>query len=101
MKIEAEVREEFGKGASRRIRSADKVPAVIYGHGTDPVHVTLPGHATMLALKNSNVLITLDIAGRKELVIPKAVQRDPLKASSSTSTCWSSSAASRSPSRSR
>ncbi|UWM49455.1 50S ribosomal protein L25/general stress protein Ctc [Streptomyces carpaticus] len=79
VKIEAEVREEFGKGASRRIRSADKVPAVIYGHGTDPVHVTLPGHATMLALKNSNVLITLDIAGRKELVIPKAVQRDPLK----------------------
>ncbi|MET2714429.1 50S ribosomal protein L25/general stress protein Ctc [Streptomyces harbinensis] len=79
VKIEAEVREEFGKGASRRIRSADKVPAVIYGHGTDPVHVTLPGHATMLALKNSNVLITLDIAGRQELVIPKAVQRDPLK----------------------
>ncbi|MFD7510841.1 50S ribosomal protein L25/general stress protein Ctc [Streptomyces sp. NPDC059853] len=79
VKIEAEVREEFGKGASRRIRSADKVPAVIYGHGGDPVHVTLPGHATMLALKNSNVLITLDIAGRQELVIPKAVQRDPLK----------------------
>ncbi|MFI9464231.1 50S ribosomal protein L25/general stress protein Ctc [Streptomyces xiamenensis] len=79
VKIAAEVREEFGKGASRRIRQQDKVPAVIYGHGGDPVHVTLPGHATMLALKNSNVLITLDIAGREELVIPKAVQRDALK----------------------
>ncbi|MEV8115771.1 50S ribosomal protein L25/general stress protein Ctc [Streptomyces xiamenensis] len=79
VKIAAEVREEFGKGASRRIRREDKVPAVIYGHGGDPVHVTLPGHATMLALKNSNVLITLDIAGREELVIPKAVQRDALK----------------------
>ncbi|RKN37738.1 50S ribosomal protein L25/general stress protein Ctc [Streptomyces hoynatensis] len=79
VKIGAEVRKEFGKGAARRIRRADKVPAVIYGHGGEPVHVTLPGHELMLALKTPNVLITLDIEGRDELVIPKAVQRDPIK----------------------
>lgn len=79
VKIKAEVRKEFGKGAARRIRRADKVPAVIYGHGSEPVHVTLPGHELMLALKTPNVLITLDIEGRDELVIPKAVQRDPIK----------------------
>ncbi|MDB1087236.1 50S ribosomal protein L25/general stress protein Ctc [Streptomyces sp. ACA25] len=79
VKITAEVRKEFGKGASRRIRQAEKVPAVIYGHGTDPVHVTLPGYDLMMALKKSNVLITLDIEGRKELVIPKAIQREAIR----------------------
>ncbi|WP_129842164.1 50S ribosomal protein L25/general stress protein Ctc [Streptomyces sp. RFCAC02] len=79
VKISAEVRKEFGKGASRRIRAVGKVPAVIYGHGTEPVHVTLPGHETMLALKSANVLITLDIEGREELVIPKAVQREAIR----------------------
>ncbi|MFR9726031.1 50S ribosomal protein L25/general stress protein Ctc [Streptomyces sp. MS19] len=79
VKISAETRSEFGKGASRRIRSAGKVPAVIYGHGTEPVHVTLPGHELMLALKTPNVLITLDIEGRQELVIPKAVQREAIR----------------------
>ena len=79
VKIKAEVRKEFGKGAARRLRRADKVPAVIYGHGTEPVHVALPGHDTMLALKTPNVLITLDIKGREELVIPKAVQREAIR----------------------
>jgi large subunit ribosomal protein L25 len=79
VKIAAELRKEFGKGAARRTRRANKVPAVIYGHGGEPVHVALPGHELMLALKTSNVLIGLDIEGRSELVIPKAVQRDPLK----------------------
>ncbi len=80
VKIAAELRTEFGKGPARRIRRADKVPAVLYGHGTDPLHLTLPGHQTMLALKTRNVLITLDIDGRKdELALPKHVQRDPLK----------------------
>ncbi|MDT0310311.1 50S ribosomal protein L25/general stress protein Ctc [Streptomyces sp. DSM 44917] len=79
VKISAEIRKEFGKGASRRIRAVGKVPAVIYGHGTDPVHVTLPGHETMLALKTPNVLITLDVEGREELVIPKAVQREAIR----------------------
>ncbi|MHC0434297.1 50S ribosomal protein L25/general stress protein Ctc [Streptomyces sp. O3] len=79
LKITAETRTEFGKGASRRLRRADKLPAVVYGHGTDPVHVALPHHDTLMALRTSNVLINLDIDGRSELVIPKAVQRDALR----------------------
>ncbi|MFD5896816.1 MULTISPECIES: 50S ribosomal protein L25/general stress protein Ctc [unclassified Streptomyces] len=79
VKISAEVRSEFGKGAARRTRRENKVPAVIYGHGADPVHISLPGHDLMMALKTANALLSIDIEGRKELVIPKAVQRDALK----------------------
>ncbi|MGW4033342.1 50S ribosomal protein L25/general stress protein Ctc [Streptomyces sp. NPDC004838] len=79
VKLAADIRSEFGKGASRRVRRANRVPAVLYGHGTDPVHITLPGHELLLALRTPNVLISLDIEGRSELAIPKAVQRDPLK----------------------
>jgi large subunit ribosomal protein L25 len=79
VRITAEPRTEFGKGASRRIRRASKVPAVIYGHGTDPRHVSLPGHELMLALKTSNVLLTLEIDGTDELALPKDIQRDPIK----------------------
>ena len=79
VKLSAESRSEFGKGAARRLRRANKVPAVLYGHGTDPVHVTLPGHETMLALKNSNALLALDIEGKKQLALPKAVQRHATK----------------------
>ncbi|MFR9795989.1 50S ribosomal protein L25/general stress protein Ctc [Streptomyces sp. MS06] len=80
VKIAAESRTEFGKGAARRIRRADRVPGVLYGHGTQPVHVTLPGHELLMALRTPNVLIALDIDGKtNELAIPKAVQRDPLK----------------------
>lgn len=77
--ISAEVRTEFGKGAARQARRADKVPAVIYGHGDEPRHVLLPGHETMLAVRNPNALITLDIEGDKQTVIPKDIQRDPIK----------------------
>ncbi|MYT98117.1 MULTISPECIES: 50S ribosomal protein L25/general stress protein Ctc [unclassified Streptomyces] len=79
IKLATEVRTEFGKGAARRIRRADKVPAVVYGHGAEPVHVTLPGHEVLLALRTANVLIGLEIDGKDALVIPKAVQRHPLK----------------------
>nr|WP_214919622.1 50S ribosomal protein L25/general stress protein Ctc [Streptomyces sp. ISL-98]MBT2505584.1 50S ribosomal protein L25/general stress protein Ctc [Streptomyces sp. ISL-98] len=79
IKIAAEVRTEFGKGAARQTRRANKVPGVIYGHGAEPVHVTLPGHELMMALKTSNALLSLDVAGKTELVIPKAVQRDAIK----------------------
>ncbi|MDI9886943.1 50S ribosomal protein L25/general stress protein Ctc [Streptomyces sp. HNM0645] len=79
VKISAELRSEFGKGAARRIRRDNKVPGVLYGHGSDPVHVTLPGHDLLLALRTPNVLLALDIEGKKELAIPKAAQRDPLK----------------------
>jgi len=79
VKIQAEPRTEFGKGAARRIRRADKVPAVVYGHGTDPIHITLPGHDTMLALKNSNALLSIELDGDSQLALPKQVQRDPIK----------------------
>jgi large subunit ribosomal protein L25 len=79
VKIAAALRTEFGKGAARRVRRANLVPAVIYGHGADPKHVTVPGHELLLALRTANVLISLEIDGKSELVIPKAVQRDPLK----------------------
>ncbi|MFI1968647.1 50S ribosomal protein L25/general stress protein Ctc [Streptomyces cinnamoneus] len=79
VKLTAEKRTDFGKGAARRTRRENKVPAVIYGHGADPKHVSLEGHSLMMALKTPNVLISLDISGKRELVIPKAVQRDPLK----------------------
>lgn len=79
IKIAAEVRTEFGKGAARQTRRANKVPGVIYGHGADPVHVTLPGHELMMALKTSNALLSLDVDGKTELVIPKAIQRHAIR----------------------
>ncbi|MER5463135.1 MULTISPECIES: 50S ribosomal protein L25/general stress protein Ctc [unclassified Streptomyces] len=81
VKLAAEPRSEFGKGAARRIRRDHKVPGVLYGHGSDPIHITLPGHELQLALRTSNVLLSLDIEGKNELAIPKSVQRDPLKGS--------------------
>ena len=77
--IDAEPRTEFGKGAARRIRRADKVPAVLYGHGEPPVHVSLPGHDLMLALKNPNALLSIDIDGDGQLALAKQVQRDPIR----------------------
>jgi large subunit ribosomal protein L25 len=79
-KITAEPRTEFGKGAARRIRRDHKIPAVLYGHGNDPVHVTLPGHATMMALKHggANALLELDIEGETQLALTKQVQVDPI-----------------------
>ena len=80
VKLTAETRTEFGKGAARRIRRDSKVPGVLYGHGSDPLHLTLPGHDLLLALRTPNVLISLDIDGKtNELAIPKSVQRDPIK----------------------
>ncbi len=80
-KIQAETRTEFGKGAARRIRRADKVPAVVYGHGNEPMHVTLPGHDTMMALKHggANALLELDIDGTSQLALTKQVQIDPIR----------------------
>ena len=88
-KITAETRTEFGKGAARRIRREDKVPAVVYGHGNDPIHLTLPGHDTMMALKHggANALLELDIEGKTQLALTKQVQVDPITPrTSSTST---------------
>ena len=79
VKLTAELRTEFGKGAARRIRRAHKVPAVLYGHGSDPIHISLPGHETLLALRTANALLSIDINGKSQLALPKQVQRDPLK----------------------
>jgi large subunit ribosomal protein L25 len=80
IRITAEPRTEFGKGAARRTRRANKVPAVLYGHGTEPEHVSLPGHDLMMALKTPNVLLRVDgLKGGEQLVLPKSVQRDPVK----------------------
>ncbi len=80
-KLQAEARTEFGKGAARRIRRDHKVPAVLYGHGTDPLHVTLPGHETLMALKHggANALLSIELDGKSELALPKQVQRHAIK----------------------
>jgi large subunit ribosomal protein L25 len=72
-------RTEFGKGASRRARRDGLVPAVIYGHGEKPQHITLPARELGVALKQSNVLLDIVIDGKTELTLPKAIVRHPLK----------------------
>lgn len=79
VKLAAIARTEFGKGAARRIRRAHQIPAVLYGHGAEPLHITLPGHATMLALKHANALLSIELDGDTRLAIAKDVQRDPVK----------------------
>jgi large subunit ribosomal protein L25 len=80
VRIEAELRTEFGKGAARRTRRAGRVPAVIYGHGAEVRHLSLPEHELMLALKTPNVLIRLEgLPGRAGLALPKAVQRNAIR----------------------
>ena len=82
VRIVAEPRHEFGKGAARRVRREGRVPAVLYGHGTDARHVSLPGHDVLLALRTANVLIRIEgLPGGSELALPKAVQRDPIRGS--------------------
>ncbi|MGH3246328.1 MAG: 50S ribosomal protein L25/general stress protein Ctc [Trebonia sp.] len=80
VRIEAEPRTEFGKGASRRTRRAGRVPAVMYGHGAENRHFSLPEHELMIALKTPNALIRLEgLEGRPALALPKAVQRHAIK----------------------
>lgn len=79
-KLNVELREGFGKGAARRIRAEHKVPAVLYGHGTEPLHLVLPGHETALAARNSNALLELVLPdGESHLGLIKDIQRHPLK----------------------
>jgi large subunit ribosomal protein L25 len=75
----AELRTSFGKGAARKIRALNKIPAVIYGHGTEPQHVTLPGHEVALIIRKSNQVLELDIAGKSQLALVKDVQKDPVR----------------------
>jgi large subunit ribosomal protein L25 len=79
-RLEAETRTEFGKGSARRTRRAGRIPAVLYGHGQDVVHLSLPGREFAAALRNggSNALLTIVLNGKEQLALTKAVQRDPL-----------------------
>ncbi len=80
VRLAAEARTEFGKGGARRTRRAGKIPAVIYGHGADPRHVSLPAREFTQAIKHgANILLTLSLEGKDELAIPKAIQRDPIR----------------------
>lgn len=76
----AEARTEFGKGFARRVRKAGKIPAVLYGHGTDPRHLSLPAREFNRVIKQgANTVITLDLAGEEALALPKSVVRHPVK----------------------
>jgi large subunit ribosomal protein L25 len=79
-RLVAEARTEFGKGSARRTRRAGRVPAVLYGHGQDVVHLSLPSREFAAVLRNGggNALITIDLDGTEHLALTKAVQRDPL-----------------------
>lgn len=80
VKLAAKARSEFGKGAARRLRRAQLVPAVLYGHGSDPIHISLPAHETGLALRVANALLSIEVdGGAAQLALPKQVQRDPVK----------------------
>lgn len=80
VRLNAEWRTEFGKGAARRTRRANQIPAVIYGHGNDPQHISLPSHNTQLALRDHNALLSIELEGKSaQLALPKQVQRDPIK----------------------
>jgi len=82
VRIAAEPRHDFGKGAARRVRREGRVPAVLYGHGTEARHVSLPGHDVLLALRTANVLIRIEgLDGGSQLALPKAVQRDAIRGS--------------------
>jgi large subunit ribosomal protein L25 len=78
-KVVADTRETFGKGAARKIRAAGKIPAVLYGHGTEPQHLTLPGHQVALLIRKANAVLDLQIEGKSQLALVKDVQKDPVR----------------------
>jgi large subunit ribosomal protein L25 len=80
VRIDATPRTEFGKGPSRRVRRDGKVPAVLYGHHSEPTHLVLPGHEVLMALRTPNVLIRIEgLPGGAQLALPKAVQRHAIQ----------------------
>lgn len=78
-KVVAELRDSFGKGAARKLRAVGKVPAVVYGHGTDPQHLTLPAHQVGLLIRKANAVLELLIEGKPQLALVKDVQKDPVR----------------------
>ena len=80
VRLSAESRDEFGKGFARRIRKVGKIPAVLYGHGTDPRHLTLVAREFAHAIKGgANTVLTLDLPGGEELALAKSVVKHPLR----------------------
>lgn len=77
-KVEALERDSFGKGAARKLRAAGRIPAVVYGHGTQPVHVSLPAHQIGLIVRKANAVLDLQISGKSQLALVKDVQKDPV-----------------------
>lgn len=71
-------RESFGKGAARKLRAAGHTPAVVYGHGTEPLHVSVETHPLSLIVRHANALIELEVKGKKQLVLVKDVQKNPV-----------------------
>lgn len=77
-KLETEIRESFGKGAARKLRAVGKIPGVLYGHGTEPQHLTVDAHALYLLVRRSNAIIDLQIGDKNQLALVKDVQRNPV-----------------------
>jgi large subunit ribosomal protein L25 len=77
--VAGDIRTSFGKGAARKLRAAGKIPAVVYGHGSDPLHVALPAHETTLIARRANALIELTMSEGEQLVLIKDIQRDPVR----------------------
>ncbi|HEU0257012.1 MAG TPA: 50S ribosomal protein L25/general stress protein Ctc [Microbacteriaceae bacterium] len=78
-KIVARRRTEFGKGFARRLRVAGLIPAVIYGHKSQPQHIAVPAHQTSLLLRKANAVLRLEVDGVDQLALVKDVQRNPVK----------------------
>jgi large subunit ribosomal protein L25 len=78
-KITAEARTTFGKGAARKLRAAGRIPAVVYGHGTDPVHISLPAHETALIIRRANAVLDLTLPTGPIMALVKDVQKDPVR----------------------
>lgn len=77
--VDADIRTSFGKGAARKLRQNGKIPAVVYGHGSDPLHVALPAHETTLIARRANALLDLKMPEDQQLVLIKDIQRDPVR----------------------
>jgi len=78
--LSAQVRTEFGKGAARRTRRANQIPAVLYGHGEAPTHLALPSHDTFLVLKdNPNAVVNIEVEGKQQMALARHIQRDPVR----------------------
>ena len=77
--LDVEVREDLGKGSARRARRDGQIPAVVYGHGSEPEHLLLPSHQTTLAVRQPNAILSLKVAGDERLVMVKDIQRHPLR----------------------